>query len=115
MIHDQILLLITSLEKDGLKHRHKNIAERYAEPICRGRAKLTEGCVRGWFSDAKKFFEEKNCEYMNDATRQYNGDETGFRLASPVPQSAGSVTDVVAAEVPHSTEVPQSAGQCYAK
>ena len=61
--------------------RHPNLAERYAEPICRGRGQLTENCIRGWFSDAEKFFEEKNCQYvMHDSTKQYNGDETGFQL-----------------------------------
>jgi len=61
--------------------RHSNIAERCAEPICRGRAKLTESCIRGWFSDAEAFFEEKNCKYiMENPKRQYNGDETGFQL-----------------------------------
>ena len=61
--------------------RHPSLAERYAEPICRGRGQLTENCIRGWFSDAEKFFEEKNCQYvMHDSTKQYNGDETGFQL-----------------------------------
>jgi len=61
--------------------RNPNLAERYAEPICRGRAQLTENCIRGWFSDAEEFFTERNCLYvLNDATRQYNGDETGFQL-----------------------------------
>ena len=61
--------------------RHPNIAERYAEPICRGRAQLTENCIRGWFADAETFFAEKNCSFiLNDPERQYNGDETGFQL-----------------------------------
>jgi hypothetical protein len=61
--------------------RHPNVAERYAEPICRGRAQLTEGCIRGWFADAEQFFESKNCSFiLNDPVRQYNGDETGFQL-----------------------------------
>ena len=61
--------------------RHPEVAERYAEPISRGRAKLTENAVRGWFEDAEKFFEERNCRrILEDPTRQYNGDETGFQL-----------------------------------
>jgi hypothetical protein len=61
--------------------RHSDLAERYAEPICRGRAQLTEGCVRGWFADAESFFRDRKCEYiMNDPSKQYNGDETGFQL-----------------------------------
>jgi len=61
--------------------RHPQLAERNAESICRGRGSLTEGCIRGWFGDAKKFFSEKNCEYiLTSPTKQYNGDETGFQL-----------------------------------
>jgi len=42
---------------------------------------LTENCIRGWFGNAEKFFEENNCQYvMHDSTKQYNGDETGFQL-----------------------------------
>ena len=61
--------------------RNPKLAERNAESISRGRGALTEGCIRGWFADAHKFFAENNCEYilMNN-TRQYNADETGFQL-----------------------------------
>jgi len=42
---------------------------------------LTENCIRGWFSDARKFFKDHEIEYvLADATRQFNGDETGFQL-----------------------------------
>ena len=61
--------------------RHPEIAQRNAESICRARGSLTENCVRGWFSDARKFFEQRGIEYiLTDATRQFNGDETGFQL-----------------------------------
>ena len=61
--------------------RHPRLAERCAEPITRSRAALTEGCVRGWFKDARSFFHDKKIEYvLNNPERQYNGDETGFRL-----------------------------------
>jgi DDE superfamily endonuclease len=61
--------------------RHPCVTERYAESISRSRGALTEGCIRGWFDDAKKFFGDKGIEYvLHDPTRQYNGDETGFRL-----------------------------------
>ena len=61
--------------------RHPHLAERCAEPITRSRAALTEGCVRGWFKDARSFFHDKKIEYvLNNPERQYNGDETGFRL-----------------------------------
>jgi len=61
--------------------RNPKLAERNAESISRGRGALTEGCIRGWFADATKFFAENKCEYiLKDNTRQYNADETGFQL-----------------------------------
>lgn len=35
--------------------RHPLVTERYAESISRSRGALTEGCIRGWFDDAKNF------------------------------------------------------------
>ena len=62
---------------------HPEIAKRKAKPICRSRDALTEKCIRGWFRDTVKFFNDNNCDYiLNDPSRQYNGDETGFQLDS---------------------------------
>jgi len=39
-----------------------------------------EGCIKGWFDDAKKFFSKK-CNYvLSNPTRQYNAYETGFQI-----------------------------------
>ena len=61
--------------------RHPAVSERHAESISRGRGMLTEGCIRGWFQDTKEYFHSHGIEYvLNDPTKQYNGDETGFQL-----------------------------------
>ena len=68
----------------------KKIAERNAESISRGRGALTEGCIRGWFADARKFFTQNKCEYiLKDNTRQYNVDKTGL-VRSKNWQSSGT-------------------------
>ncbi len=41
-----------------LKH-HPEISQRTAESISRSRGALTEGCIREWFADAQRFFDEK--------------------------------------------------------
>ena len=66
---------------DAFLRRNPLVVERNAESISRGWGALTEGCIRGWFSDAQKFFSENKCEYiLNEATKQYNADETGFHM-----------------------------------
>jgi len=61
--------------------RHPAISEKQAESITRSRGALTEGCIRGWFKDAREYFTNKKIDYvLSDPKRQYNGDETGFQL-----------------------------------
>ena len=61
--------------------RHPEISQRNAESICRGRGALTEGFIRGWFSDTEKFFSDMNIAYvLENAECQYNADKTGFQL-----------------------------------
>jgi len=61
--------------------RHPAISEKQAESITRSRGALTEGCIRGWFKDAREYFTSKKIDYiLSDPTKQYNGDETGFQL-----------------------------------
>lgn len=60
--------------------RHPLLTEKQAESISRSRGALTEGCKRGWFEDAEKFFSNTGIRYvLEDPTKQFNGDETGFR------------------------------------
>ena len=47
--------------------RYPSIAVRQAEFISRNRGALTEGCIRGWFRDARDFFQN-----VNSATKNFN-------------------------------------------
>jgi hypothetical protein len=65
----------------GFLVRHREIAMRHAESIDRGRASLTEEGLRHWFKDCEEYFQSNDIAYvLTNATRQYNGDETGFQL-----------------------------------
>ena len=78
---------------------HPEIAQRNPESICRGRGSLTEGCIRGWFLNAEKFFKEKNIEYvLLDPCRQCNGDETGFQIDPKSNRVIGPRGEVVYTE-----------------
>ena len=80
-------------------NRHPVLSERCAESISRSRGALTEGCVRGWFSDAKEYFQKKKVEYiLHDSTKQYNGDETGFQLDPKTGKIIGPKGEVVYTE-----------------
>lgn len=49
--------------------------------IGRARGALTEGCIRGWFTDARQFFTQRGIEYVLESPCcQYNGDKSGFQL-----------------------------------
>ncbi len=85
--------------------RHPQLAQRHAESVSRSRAALTEGCIRGWFSDCKQFFEDQNIAYvLSDPTKQYNGDETGFRLDPNGGRVLGPKNECISAEAGGSKE-----------
>ena len=45
------------------------------------RSQLTEQCIKEWFKDIQKYFQDNKIEYvLRDPLRQFNGDETGFQL-----------------------------------
>lgn len=61
--------------------RHPKIASRTAEGISKGRAVITEECLRKWFSELSDFLKEFNLiKIFLDPRRVFNGDETEFRL-----------------------------------
>jgi DDE superfamily endonuclease/Tc5 transposase DNA-binding domain len=79
--------------------RHPLVSQRHSEAISRGRGLLTEGCVRGWFKDAKEYFRSKNIEYvLNDPSKQYNGDETGFQIDPKTGKILGPKGEVLYCE-----------------
>jgi len=59
--------------------RNPRVRQRTAESISRGRGALMEGCIRGWFDDAKKVFSEK-CNYvLSDPPGSIMQMKLGFR------------------------------------
>jgi hypothetical protein len=59
--------------------RHPTIAERSSEGVTRASACVTEADIRKWFSEIKAYLTEKGLlNVMNDPSRVYNADETGF-------------------------------------
>lgn len=65
----------------GFMKRHPEISQRHAEGINKARALVTEELIRSWFRDFKKFVTENNLEdVLEDPSRIFNGDESGFAL-----------------------------------
>ena len=55
--------------------------------------------MRGWFRDTKEYFRNKNTEYvLEDPSKQYNGDETGFQLDPKTGKIIGPKGEVVYSE-----------------
>jgi len=60
--------------------RHPEISKRNTEIISKSRASVTETAISQWFSELKKFIDDKNImDMMTDPNRIYNADETGMR------------------------------------
>nr|CAH7740421.1 unnamed protein product [Callosobruchus chinensis] len=65
----------------GFLKRHPEISLREAEAINKARAVVTEESIRKWFSELQLFLMSNNLmEVMEDPTRIFNGDESGFSL-----------------------------------
>lgn len=66
--------------KNFLK-RHPQISVREAEGVTKARAVVTEEYIRSWFRDFQEFLDKNNCrEIMENPSRIFNGDESGFAL-----------------------------------
>lgn len=64
----------------GFFKRHNEITQRHSEVINRGRAKVTEEKIRGWGNGLREYLkEEKALDILDDPTRIFNADESGFR------------------------------------
>lgn len=61
-------------------NRHKQISRKKAEYIHGGRGAVTEEKIRNWFEEVKSTLAD-NIEALNDPTRVFNLDESGFALA----------------------------------
>lgn len=63
--------------------RHPDIAKRETEKISKARAHVTEANIRYWFKEISKYCQEENIyAALNDPSRIFNTDETGFLLCT---------------------------------
>lgn len=61
--------------------RHPEISLREAEGITKARAIVTEESIRLWFRNLQMFLTQKKClDILDDPSRIFNGDESGFPL-----------------------------------
>lgn len=64
----------------GFFKRHPQITQCHAEVINRGRAKVTEERIRGWGTGLRDYLKEVDAlDILDDPSRIYNADESGFR------------------------------------
>lgn len=61
--------------------RHPRLKQKYAETVSKGRAVVTRDRIEGWFDEIYQYLAEENLlNVLEDSTRIFNGDETGFAL-----------------------------------
>lgn len=66
---------------EAFKKRHPKIAEKEAESLTLARAAVTEESVRKWFSEVSEWLKrEDHLKILEDPSRVFNADETGFLL-----------------------------------
>jgi hypothetical protein len=59
--------------------RHSEIVERKSEPVTSATSCVSEADIRKWFDEVKEYIKEKKLEEaVNDPSKIFNGDETGF-------------------------------------
>lgn len=79
-------LQMADLEKkwlSGFFKRHPELSQRTPEGINKGRAVVTEECVRKWFSGFLTFMKENYSDYeaiLADPRRNFNGDDLAFSI-----------------------------------
>lgn len=65
----------------GFLKRHPGLTQCHAEVINRRRAQVTEGKSRGWVKEMQSFLKEEKAEdILEDPSRIFNLDESGFSL-----------------------------------
>ncbi|XP_068081988.1 uncharacterized protein [Anabrus simplex] len=61
--------------------RHTEVKEKTAEALTRSRAEVTEAGIRSWFNELAVYLKEEGYFHiLEDPTRIFNADETGFLL-----------------------------------
>ena len=55
--------------------------ERSSEAVTAASSCVSEENIRQWFDEVQEYIRENNLEeFMNDPSRIFNGDETGFQI-----------------------------------
>ncbi|CAG9565845.1 unnamed protein product [Danaus chrysippus] len=61
--------------------RHPNIVQRTSEGVTQSSANVSEQDIRKWFAEIHQYLEEIGLlQLLDDRTRVFNGDESGFQL-----------------------------------
>lgn len=61
--------------------RHLNISVQTSEHVTAASACISENYIKKWFNNIYKYLTEEGlCNILNDPTRTFNSDETGFTL-----------------------------------
>lgn len=62
--------------------RHPEVAVRMSEEVTRASAVVSESDIRNWFDSVEKLLDDVNLkQILEDSSRIFNGDETGFQLS----------------------------------
>lgn len=73
--------------------RHQDVSERHAESINLARAAVTEEKIKSWFNELSQYLKEENAlDILDDSTRLYNADETGFHTCPKTGKVLGPMS-----------------------
>lgn len=74
---------------EGFTRRHPKVVEKQCQNLTSARANITEAGLRGWYGEVQQYFAKEGItDILNDPSRIFNMDESGFYL-NPKP---GKVT-----------------------
>ncbi|KAI4460717.1 homeobox-like domain superfamily [Holotrichia oblita] len=61
--------------------RHPRIKQKHAESVSKARATVTQDRIEAWFDEIHQFLKQEKLDgILEDESRIFNGDETGFML-----------------------------------
>lgn len=77
----------------GFLRRNPSIAERYADPINKARATVTEPEIRNWFQELYEYLQAEDClDILKEPRRIFNSDESGFQTCPATGKVLGPVS-----------------------
>lgn len=72
--------------------RHPNLKEKHAESITKARASVTKEGIERWFGEVTNYLREEGyLHIMQDPTRIFNADESGFMMCPKTDKVIGCV------------------------